>query len=397
MEWKIIMLVITPEIASDIIENIAGLTDYEIAIINHEGVIVSRGGNAAGMSQPDALTAMAGGKAIIRGNSEADAVPGARPGITLPIELHGNCVGAVSITGNPNDLRHFAYIVKFSVESLLEKMLLKKQGVYERKLLESWVLNLFEEEFPNFEELHSVAKSLNINTSATCVVFVIHFFSEQNKLSSNVLQNLAFDENYILQFISGYAKVNFGAYLGKGMYAVCVETNSGKYRHRREPSNIDTMLMKLHDELMSMKIHNYIGIGSEASDLPGYRNSYQQSVQSSKMMLRTGIDKPLMHIYDWNILYFISQMPEHAANSLVKQYLGGKPPFEGELIDTMEAYFQNNCAVQQTSDSIYMHKNTLLYKLQKVKEIYGLDPRNFHDAIILQLLIYIRKFYPDIE
>lgn len=66
--------------------------------------------------------------------------------------------------------------------------------------------------------------------------------------------------------------------------------------------------------------------------------------------------------------------------------------FEDEtLLETAEFLFKNNLNITQTSKSTYMHRNTLIYRLDKIKKLTGLNLKNFEDAIIFQNLICVKK------
>lgn len=62
-----------------------------------------------------------------------------------------------------------------------------------------------------------------------------------------------------------------------------------------------------------------------------------------------------------------------------------------ELISTMELFFENNLNISTTSKVGYMHRNTLIYRIEKIKQLIGLDMKNFTDATIFQTLLYIFK------
>ncbi len=62
-----------------------------------------------------------------------------------------------------------------------------------------------------------------------------------------------------------------------------------------------------------------------------------------------------------------------------------------ELTETIEKFFENNLNVCQTSKKTFMHRNTLLYRIEKVKKLLGLDVRNFEDAVTLQIIMILQK------
>lgn len=62
-----------------------------------------------------------------------------------------------------------------------------------------------------------------------------------------------------------------------------------------------------------------------------------------------------------------------------------------ELIETVELFFKNNLNIIKTSKDAIIHRNTLVYRLEKIKKMLGLDIRDFEDAVTLQILMVLKK------
>jgi len=62
------------------------------------------------------------------------------------------------------------------------------------------------------------------------------------------------------------------------------------------------------------------------------------------------------------------------------------------LLETLQAFFDNNLSISKTAQAIYVHRNTLLYRLRRVKEITGLDPKKFDNAVQLRLALKMRIY-----
>jgi len=62
------------------------------------------------------------------------------------------------------------------------------------------------------------------------------------------------------------------------------------------------------------------------------------------------------------------------------------------LLETLKAFFDNNLSISKTAQTIYVHRNTLLYRLRRVKEITGLDPKKFDDAVQLRMALKMRIY-----
>lgn len=66
--------------------------------------------------------------------------------------------------------------------------------------------------------------------------------------------------------------------------------------------------------------------------------------------------------------------------------------FDDETLATVNKFFENNLNVSETSRQLYIHRNTLVYRLDKLQKMTGLDLRNFDDAIIFKITLMVSKY-----
>lgn len=64
---------------------------------------------------------------------------------------------------------------------------------------------------------------------------------------------------------------------------------------------------------------------------------------------------------------------------------------DDELTTTVELFFKNNLNIIQTSKDAIVHRNTLVYRLEKIKKMLGLDIRKFEDAVTLQVILILKR------
>ena len=72
-----------------------------------------------------------------------------------------------------------------------------------------------------------------------------------------------------------------------------------------------------------------------------------------------------------------------------------KTPIEAldeDTLDTINRFFENNLNVSETARKLYVHRNTLVYRLEKVKKITGLDLREFEDAILFKVAVMVKQY-----
>ena len=71
---------------------------------------------------------------------------------------------------------------------------------------------------------------------------------------------------------------------------------------------------------------------------------------------------------------------------------GALETLDRETLMTVQAFFENNLNVSETSRKLFVHRNTLVYRLEKIKKITGLDLREFEDAIVFKVALMVKKY-----
>jgi purine catabolism regulator len=135
------------------------------------------------------------------------------------------------------------------------------------------------------------------------------------------------------------------------------------------------------------------GVGSPASELSDWRISFRQAGQALEMARRLGNPTPL-YFPDLSVYRLLLQI-EHNPELMAFQeaILGPLLAYEGgeEFIRTLEAFFNNNGNLSQTAESLFIHRNTLLYRMERIAEISGLDLDNPETRLAVQLALRIHR------
>ncbi len=135
------------------------------------------------------------------------------------------------------------------------------------------------------------------------------------------------------------------------------------------------------------------GIGVEASDISAWRISFQQAGQSLEMARRLRREQPLYYP-DLSVYRLLMQLEHNPELSAFKSRVIGPLLSQeggGELIHTLEVYFENNANLSQAAEVLFIHRNTLTYRLERVAEICGIDLHNPETRLATQLALRIHK------
>ena len=140
------------------------------------------------------------------------------------------------------------------------------------------------------------------------------------------------------------------------------------------------------------KVH--IAFGTIVNEIKDVSRSYKEA----KMALDVGkifySGKNVVAYSNLGIGRLIYQLPLPLCRMFIKEVLHGltMDDFDDETLATVNKFFENNLNVSETSRQLYIHRNTLVYRLDKLQKMTGLDLRNFDDAIIFKITLMVSKY-----
>ena len=157
---------------------------------------------------------------------------------------------------------------------------------------------------------------------------------------------------------------------------------------------------KLHDKLASIAgslvdnllaeamIKVRVGYGNPTDILPRIAESYQEA----RMALEVGrlfyVEKEIMAYDRLGIGRLIYQLPMSLCDMFIKEVFGNNVPDileDEEAMSTISKFFENNLNISETARQLFVHRNTLVYRLERIEKAIGLDIRNFDDAMIFKI------------
>jgi len=135
-----------------------------------------------------------------------------------------------------------------------------------------------------------------------------------------------------------------------------------------------------------------VGVGSCKSALTWLRDSYIDAQKAIEVGL---IYNPSDNIYineDLLLERFVNQIPDNIAESFVKHIFTVEfdKMFNAEMMATVKNLFDNSLNLSEAARRLYIHRNTLVYRIDKIENAIGLDLRNFHDAVTFRIMMMLK-------
>lgn len=254
------------------------------------------------------------------------------------------------------------------------------------------IKNYFEEKFDKGNFLKNIlldnilpgdilmkAKELHLPINTYRSVFLIKTSSSKDIYSHEIMQSL----------FPNKAK-DFIIILDDESTVLVKELKSGDdFRDidRTAKGIIDT----LNTELM---VKAQIGIGSIVESIRDLGRSYKEAQTALQIGSIFENDKSIINYNNLGIGRLIYQLPSTLCRLFLKEVFdeGSYESLDTETLLTIQKFFENDLNVSETSRELYIHRNTLVYRLDKIQKITGLDLRNFDDAIIFKVSMLVKKY-----
>jgi carbohydrate diacid regulator len=137
-----------------------------------------------------------------------------------------------------------------------------------------------------------------------------------------------------------------------------------------------------------------VGIGTVVSNIKEIARSYKEARVALEVGKVFDDEKKILSYEDLGIGRLIYQLPTTLCELFLTEVFkkGSIEELDQEIIFTIQKFFENNLNVSETSRQLYVHRNTLVYRLDKIQKITGLDLRIFDQAIIFKVAMMVNKY-----
>ena len=141
-------------------------------------------------------------------------------------------------------------------------------------------------------------------------------------------------------------------------------------------------------------IKTVIGIGTVAEHMRSLADSYKEAQTAIDVCKVFDTEKSIMSYEALGIGRLIYQLPTTLCEIFLSEVFkkNSIDSLDQETLFTINKFFENNLNVSETSRKLFVHRNTLVYRLEKIKKLTGLDLRQFDHAIVFKVALMVRKY-----
>jgi len=353
---------ISNQVLQSTIDGLKNITRRELSVIEREGKIAATTEDDMHGRTLDDIDY------FINSHAEAQSSQGYQ---YFKVYDNGVTEYVVIIKGEDDETYRIGKIASFSIQNLLV-------AYRERYDKDNFIKNLLLDNLL-LVDIYSRAKKLHIENNVKRVVYLIE--TEIDK-EMNVVE-------IVRSMFPAKAK-DFVTAVDERSIILVKEVKDGDDAEEIEKT-AKTIMDTLHTEAMS-KV--YVAIGTAVTDLKNVSLSYKEAIMALEVGKIFEAEKNIVNYEKLGIGRLIYQLPTSLCKMFINEVLHGitMDQFDDETLATVNKFLENNLNVSETSRQLYIHRNTLVYRLDKLQKLTGLDLREFEDAIIFKITMMVSKY-----
>ncbi|MBR6916600.1 MAG: helix-turn-helix domain-containing protein [Clostridia bacterium] len=288
-----------------------------------------------------------------------------------PVSNNAKTEYAVFVEGEDNIADKYAAVLAISLSNI--------KSLYDEKYdKNSFIKNIILDNIlPS--DIYVKSKELRFNTEEVRVVFLIRFTERTDVLPLDIVQNIFPDKTK--DYVIGVGEKDI--VLVKEIKTV----SDTKKIEKTAKSIADTISSEFFTKVN-------IGIGTAVDNIKDLARSYKEAQVALEVGKVFDTDKSIVSYDNLGIGRLIYQLPTTLCEMFLQEVFknGSLDSLDRETLMTIQCFFENNLNVSETSRKLFVHRNTLVYRLEKIRKLTGLDLREFDHAITFKVALMVKRY-----
>ena len=228
-------------------------------------------------------------------------------------------------------------------------------------------------------DIYIRAKELHFATDAPRAVFLIRQVGHSDVATVDVLSGMFPDK--LQDFVLSINETDIAV-----VKQISVNTTA---------EELEKLAASVEETLKNeLRIRTVIGIGTVAEHLRELADSYKEAQTAIDVGKVFDTERSIINYENLGIGRLIYQLPTTLCEIFLSEVFkkNSIDSLDQETLFTINKFFENNLNVSETSRKLFVHRNTLVYRLEKIKKLTGLDLRQFDHAIVFKVALMVRKY-----
>lgn len=361
------ILMLTKEIANAIVQETSIRLDRNINIMDKDGfIIASRDASRLHTVHGGAVEVLTTGNSLTIYPTQASRWEGSIPGINLPILFNKDIIGVIGITGNPDELESVGELVKMTTELMIQQAFITSQLEWKQRTKEMVIEQLLLPN-PTYKTIQKGLEMLEINLLPPFMAVTIQLHQltiQKQELIDKIEQFFGYHHA-----IAGFSSLNH-------LFIVV--------SHMEEQVAVKQM-KTLQSFLQKQRTTFTLSYSLPFKELNQFHQAY---LDCELALTMTDKENALISFSQFEVKALLHQMNSDLRERFSNRVLHD---INDTHTITLKTFFENDLNIQKTADALFLHRNTLLYRLNAIVDKTGYNPKTFNDSLILQVALWIKE------
>lgn len=359
---------LTKKIANDIVLETSVRLHRNVNIMDIDGIIIAAiDTSRIGLIHEGAIEVLQSGNTLSIHPEEEKDWKVAQPGLNLPIVFQNETIGVIGITGNPDEMKDIGELVKMTTELMIKQEFIASQLEWKQRIKDMIVGELLKTS-PSYSDIHRSLDLLQFDFQPPFLTIMLQI--EARNISNHAFIQMIEEVIGKDKSIMSFTKVN------RLVLTICglAETDALQRVNR------------LYQRLQMTNIQFRMSYSLPFYEVKKFHQSYVDCELTLKISDK---QKKLVSFSNIEVKSLIYQLNTTLAERFSNRVFQG---INNEVTSkTLKSFFENHLNIQKAADALFVHRNTLIYRFNKITEETGYDPRNFEDALNLQVALWISE------
>ncbi|MDE5910182.1 MAG: helix-turn-helix domain-containing protein [Lachnospiraceae bacterium] len=233
-------------------------------------------------------------------------------------------------------------------------------------------------------DVYNRAKKLHIEVTVPRVVYIVETRTEKDNAAAELLRGMFSVQSG--DFVTAVDENN----------VILIKALNSRDGNAHLEQTAQTIVDMMSTEAM---MNARVAYGTVVQELKDVSKSYKEAMMALEVGKIFYVEKKVNSYGSLGIGRLIYQLPANLCKIFIDEIFGENDPgtFDEEIISTINKFFDNNLNVSETSRQLFVHRNTLVYRVEKLQKSTGLDVRTFDDALTFKIAMMVYNYMKYLE
>ena len=378
-------------IAQSIVDITMSVLHVNVNIMDVNGTVIAAGDKSRiGTFHCAAAEVIATGQKKAVSAQEAATMDNVEPGATYPIVYKGEVIGALGMTGAPEYVDKFVELGALYALLFIEQEDMKQRVFQEQRVRESILLDLFTGRcLKDADFFLQRLAGLNYRLDKAHRVIAVRLEALEHQTDMILCQQIKDRLTDLLANKRICGAPLIGCFV-QSQLALLAPVQNKPCAPERFAAEVKDLYDCLRQATGNQVLIAIDGVCESWTDIPAAFAQAKGTLEiACRYNQKDGVIRSDDYLTEYTLLHIPAQERQRFVNTVLGRLRTGKPRQRELLLQTLRTYFQNDMNAQKTAEELFIHRNTLNMRLNKIREWSGLSPQRFQDAFNLRMAIIL--------